>query len=80
MTGNWAMIAPTPGIKPVVGMPCTLVPRSFHEVMLLTAQNITDLAAYYSTDFDIDTRKSVREAQICFLKWMVGMIPFHIMD
>jgi len=53
-----------------LGQPCRLCPTSLEQLDALTAQDITDLAAYYNTDFDIDTTAGVAEARRRIELWM----------
>lgn len=69
--GDFAGVAPSPAApQPVVGQASPRCPITLEQVFALSAQDITDLAAYYNTDFEIDPTLELGDATARFLMWM----------
>lgn len=68
--GAWLNIAPIL-VQPVVGQAHPQLPTSSSMVQTLTAQAITNLAAFYNTEFGIDAATdSVADARQLVQRWM----------
>jgi hypothetical protein len=68
------LVAPNPGIVPVVGQVSPLFPANMNALRGLTIQNIVDLTAFYNDTFGIvvvaGTSPFLNDVQDAFYRWI----------